>query len=107
MNLSYVSAIEPPWWLVNIGLDNDFMPAGKKPSPEPMLTQTYVDILGPGWDFADDIFKSTIFLNLKIGVLFEISLKFVCQGLVNNKPVPIQIMAWHQTGRKLSEPMNA
>ena len=58
-----------------------------------------------GCHFPDDIFK-WIFLNEKIWVPIEISLKFVPQGPTNNIPALVQIMAWHRPGDKpLSEPM--
>ena len=55
--------------------------------------------------FADDIFKC-IFLNENIWFPIKISLKFVPQGLINNIPALVQIMAWRRPGHKLlSEPM--
>ena len=41
------------------------------------------------------IFKR-IFLNENIPISIEISLKFVPRGPINNIPVLVQIMAWHQ-----------
>ena len=53
-----------------------------------------------------DIFKC-IFLNENISILSTISLKFVPEGPINNIPVLVQIMAWHQSGDKpLSVPSN-
>ena len=52
----------------------------------------------PGQDgrgFADDVFRCT-FVNEKICILIEISLKFVPRGLIDNKAVLVQAMAWRQ-----------
>ena len=47
-----------------------------------------------------------IFLNENAWFPIEISLKFVCKGLINNIPALVQIMAWSRPGDKpLSEPM--
>ena len=55
--------------------------------------------------FVDDIFKS-IFLNENVWISIKISLKFVPEGLINNIPALIQIMAWRRLGDKpLSEAM--
>ena len=55
--------------------------------------------------FTDDTFKR-IFVNENVGVLIEISLKFVPKGPINNIPALVQIMAWRRPGDKpLSEPM--
>ena len=55
--------------------------------------------------FADDIF-TCIFLNEKVWISINISLKFVPKGQINYIPVLVQIMAWRQPGDKpLSEPM--
>ena len=55
--------------------------------------------------FADNIFRC-IFMNEKLCILIKISLKFVCQGQIDNNPALVQIMAWHKIGAKpLSEPM--
>ena len=43
--------------------------------------------------FADDIFKC-IFMNEKFGILIRISLKFVPNGPIDNKPALFQAMAW-------------
>ena len=57
--------------------------------------------------FANDIFRC-IFLNEHLHVLFRISLKFVHNGPIDNKPALVQMMAWHRTGDKpLSETMMA
>ena len=58
-----------------------------------------------GRHFADDSFK-WIFLNEKVWILTEVSLKFVPKGPINNIPALVQIMAWRRPGDKpLSEPM--
>ena len=55
--------------------------------------------------FSDDIFKR-IFFNENARISIKISLKFVPDGLINNIPALVQIMAWHRPGDKpLSEPM--
>ena len=57
-----------------------------------------------GRQFTDNIFK-LIISNGTDCVLILISLKFVFNGPVNNKPALAQIMDWHRTGHKpLSEP---
>ena len=57
--------------------------------------------------FADDIFKC-IFFNENVWLLFQISLKFVPKGPINNIPASVQIMVWRRPGDKpLSEPMMA
>ena len=48
---------------------------------------------------AADIFKC-IFENENDRIQIQISLKFVHRGLVDNKWVLVQVMAWHQTGDK-------
>ena len=54
---------------------------------------------------ADDIF-TCIFLNEKVWISINISLKFVPEGQINNIPILVQIMAWRRSGNKpLSEPM--
>ena len=56
---------------------------------------------------ADDIFKC-IFLNENIWIAIRISLKFVPEVQIYNKPALVQIMAWRLIGAKpLSEPMMA
>ena len=66
-----------------------------------------VNTLRPGQNgrhFPDDILKC-IFLNEKVPISFEISLRFV-RGLINNILALVQIMAWRLPGDKsLSEPM--
>ena len=53
--------------------------------------------------FTDDTFKR-IFLNENIRISNKISLKFVPNGLINNIPALVLIMAWHLPGDKpLSE----
>ena len=55
--------------------------------------------------FADDTFKR-IFLKKNIRISTKNSLKFVPNGLINNIPALVLIMAWHRPGDKLlSEPM--
>ena len=57
--------------------------------------------------FADDIsiFK-LILLYENCWILFQIPLKFIPIGLINNKPALIQIMSWCQKGNTaLSEPI--
>ena len=59
-----------------------------------------------GRHFPDDIFKC-IFLNENMWICFEISLKFVPKGLINNIPALVQIMTWRRPGDEpLSEPMS-
>ena len=54
---------------------------------------------------ANDIF-TCIFLNEKVWISINISLKSVPKGQINYIPVLVQIMAWHPSGDKLlSEPM--
>ena len=58
-----------------------------------------------GRHFPDDIFKC-IFFNENVWISFEISLKCVPKGPINNSPALVQIMAWRRPGDKpLSEPM--
>ena len=55
--------------------------------------------------FADDIFKC-IFLNANNRIPIQISLKFVPNGLIDNKSTLVQGMAWRRIGDKpLPEPM--
>ena len=55
--------------------------------------------------FADDIF-TCIFLNEKVWISINISLKFAPEGQINKIPVLVQIMAWRRPGDKpLSEPI--
>ena len=69
-----------------------------------------INTLGPrqnGRHFADDSFER-IFLNENVWFSNKISLKFVPQGLINNIPALVQIMAWCRPGDKpLSEPVLA
>ena len=69
---------------------------------------TSINTLRPrqnGRHFADDIFKC-IFLNENVWIPFQISLKFLPRGAINNIPALVQIMAWRRSGDKpLSEPM--
>ena len=54
--------------------------------------------------FTDDIFKH-ILLNENVRIWIEISLKFVPNIPIANKPALVHVMAWHQTGNKpLHEP---
>ena len=56
--------------------------------------------------FADNIFKSCVFLNEDVCILTNISFKFVPEGQINNVPVLVQIRVWCQPGDKpLSETM--
>ena len=68
----------------------------------------YLNTLRPrqnGRHFADAIFKC-VFLNGNVWILIKISLKFVLQGLINNNPALVQVMAWRRPGDKpLSEAM--
>ena len=58
-----------------------------------------------GRHFPDDIFNC-IFLNEKVWILIQISLKFVPKGPINNIPSLVQMMAWRRPGDKpSSEPM--
>ena len=58
-----------------------------------------------GAHFADDIFN-WFFLNEKVWISIESSLKSVPKGQINNIPALVQIMAWRRPGDKpLSEPM--
>ena len=67
-----------------------------------------LDILKPmqnGCHFVDDILNC-IFVNKKVWISINISLKFVHRGEINNIPALDQIMAWRRPGDKpLSEPM--
>ena len=54
---------------------------------------------------ADNIFKC-IFFNENARISIQISLKFVPNGPIDNKPALVQVMAWRRTGDKpLPEPM--
>ena len=48
---------------------------------------------------AGDIFKR-ILLNENVRISIKISLKFVQEGSIDNKPALVQIMAWLRTGDK-------
>ena len=57
-----------------------------------------------GIHFTDNIFKC-IFVNEKVWISIEISLKFVPGGQINNIPKLVETMAWRWPGNKtLSEP---
>ena len=51
--------------------------------------------------FTDDILRC-IFVNEKFYILIKISLKFVPKGLIDNKPVLVQINAWRRIGDALT-----
>ena len=54
---------------------------------------------------ADDIFKC-ILLNENAIISIQISLKFVPEGSIDNKPALVLVMAWRRTGDKpLSDAM--
>ena len=53
---------------------------------------------------SDDIFKC-ISLNQNSCILMTISLKFVPQGLINNTPALVQIMAWHRSSLQWRKPV--
>ena len=56
-----------------------------------------------GRHFTDNIFK-WMFLNENVSISIKNSLRFVSKGPINNIPLLLQIMAWHQPGDKpLSE----
>ena len=58
-----------------------------------------------GRQFTDDTYKC-IFLNENVWIPIKISPKFVPNGLINNIPALVQIMAWRRPGDKpLSGPM--
>ena len=48
---------------------------------------------------ANDIFKC-IFMNEKLRILIQNSLKFFPKGPINNKAALAQVMAWRRTGDK-------
>ena len=53
---------------------------------------------------ADNIFNP-IFFN-ELGIMIQISLKYVPRRSIGNKPALVQVMAWRRTGDKpLPEPM--
>ena len=79
------------------------MPASTKPLVESMWTHLPLDKLVA--ILSDDIFKY-IFLSENDRISFQITLKFVPRGPIDNKPALFQVMAWRQTGDKpLPEPM--
>ena len=47
----------------------------------------------------EDIFLC-IFLNEKVWILINISLKFVPEAQINNIPILVQIMAWRRPGTR-------
>ena len=58
-----------------------------------------------GRHFADDTFK-WFFLNEKVWISIESSLKFVPKAPINSIPALVQIMAWRRPGDKpLTDPM--
>ena len=71
------------------------------------ITSCRINTSRPGQNgryFPDDIFKC-IFLNENAPISFEISLKFVRRGPINNIPELVQIMTWRRPGdTSLSEP---
>ena len=53
-------------------------------------------------------FLNELFFNEKVWISFEISMKFVLRGPIDNMPALVWVMAGLQTGDKpLSEPMMA
>ena len=73
-----------------------------------LILMVHLNTLRPkqnGRHFADDTFKR-IFMNEKVRISFNISLKFVPKGLINSIPALVEIMALRRPGDKpLSEPM--
>ena len=58
-----------------------------------------------GRQITDDILKC-VFMNEKLYILIQISLKFFGKGQIDNESALVQVMAWHWTGDKpLTEPM--
>ena len=58
-----------------------------------------------GWHFADHSFIC-IFVNENFRILDKISQRYVPEGLIESKPLLVQIMGCRRTGDKLlSEPM--
>ena len=54
---------------------------------------------------ADDIF-TCIFVNEKLRILIQISVKFVPKGPIDNKSALVQVMAWRRrVDKPLPEPM--
>ena len=74
------------------------------------MSQHWFNTLRPrqnGCHFPDNIFK-VIFFYENCWVLFQISLKYIPNGAINNNPALVLIMAWCWTGDKpLSEPLMA
>ena len=62
-------------------------------SASPLALAKMADIL------ADDIFKR-IFFNENGIITIQISLKFVLQNPIDNKPEEVQVIAWRRTGDK-------
>ena len=52
-----------------------------------------------GHHLANDILKC-IFLYGNVCVLIELSMEFILSGPISNKPILVQVKAWHQTGSK-------
>ena len=58
-----------------------------------------------GWDKISAIFQC-IFLNENVPISIDIPLKFVHNGLVNNIPALLQMIAWHQSGENILSEKN-
>ena len=59
-----------------------------------------------GSHFTDDIFKCIVMNSKVFFILFQIFLKFVPKGPIDNEAELIYVMAWCRTGDKsLSDPM--
>ena len=70
-----------------------------------LLTLTHLAPRQIGRHLAHDIFIC-IFVNEKVCILIQISLKFVPNGPIDNKSPLVNIMTWRRIGYKsLSEPM--
>ena len=63
-------------------------------------------LLKIGHHFSDDIFKC-IFFNENCCIFIKISLKYVLKGPIDNISALVQIMAWDNRPKPLSEPMMA
>ena len=91
-----------------IGYLNSFLNSTAQMFPSSGRQLETINPLRPrqnGRHFTDDILKC-IFLNENVWIPFEISLKFVPKGPIDNIPAMVQIMAWRRPGDKpLSEPM--
>ena len=76
--------------------------------PTSHLAKGWINTLRPrrNWrHIADDIFLC-IFLKENNRIPIQKLLKYVLGGPIDNKPAPVQIMAWRRTGDKpLPEPM--